>query len=127
MRPDGTEVEATNEVSADKARSRYAAALVKAGYRYACVSTGTRHLNGESLSAVLSNELLIYAMLEPPREPSAPRETAINGEPGAVAEVENVEVAFLGLVFDEWRAGQRGLEVAEDHGSLADGEDTELR
>ncbi len=58
-------------------------------------------LERESLSVVFSNELLIYAMLEPPREPSTPGETAIDGEPGTVAEVEHVEVMFLRSVFLE--------------------------
>ncbi len=54
-----------------------------------------------STSAVLPDEPLIYAMLESPREPSAPGEAAVDGEAGTVTEVEHVEVMFLRLVFVE--------------------------
>ena len=59
---------------------------------------------------MLSNEPLVDAMLEPPGEPSAPRETAVDGESGTVAEIEHVEVMFLRFVFVERRASERGLD-----------------
>lgn len=83
-------------------------------------------LDGELLAAMLSDEPLVYAMLEPPGEPPTPGEAAVDGETGTGTEVENVEVTFLRLVLGERRPGQRSLEVPEDHGSLTDGEDTEL-
>jgi len=66
-------------------------------------------------------------MFDSPGEPSAPGEAAVDGESCTVAEVEHVEIMSLRSIFVERRAGQRGLEVAEDHGPLTDGEDTELR
>jgi hypothetical protein len=66
-------------------------------------------------------------VLEHEGEPPAPDEGAVDGEAGAVAEVEDVEEAFLGLVGLERLALERGLEVVEEDRSLADGEDAELR
>lgn len=77
--------------------------------------------------AMLQDELLVYATLEFPRDASAPYEGTIDGETSSVAEVQYVEEAFLRSVVGERATVQHGLEVVEDHGSLTDGENTELR
>lgn len=77
----------------------------------------------------VANEPLVHAAFELQGEAPLPDQRPMDGEvvAVAVAEVEDVEEAPLGLVLDQRLALEGGLEVPKDHRSLADGEDTKLR
>lgn len=67
---------------------------------------------------------MIYGVFERHRKTTAPREIAVDGEPGSVSEIQDVEVALLGLVTLQGSPIQGREQVVEKDRPLSDAEDS---
>src|SRR4051794_13072960 len=76
---------------------------------------------------VLAQEAAIDPVLQPEGGAAVPVETAAHGKPGAIAEIEDPEIAPLRHEAPRCAALERGQQIVEQHRRLTDRIDPDTR